>query len=151
MIKQIIGKVSATESNPNTVTDFHFWTHSNLILKPFDVVVVEHIKNSKTYGVVEEISHVTDTPSFLASYVSSDFGDVDVQTFTKRLGMNYVKASVSGNNQGIFIPVLDGKGVRLATRKEILEALGLDKIKNPLLAGYIDMYSDIVEKTKEIV
>jgi|TARA_B100000315_G_scaffold146958_1_gene135968 hypothetical protein len=151
MSKQIIGKVSATERNPNTVTDFHFWTHSEIILKPFDVVVVEHIKNSKTYGVVEEISHVTDTPSFLASYVSSDFGDVDVKTFTKRLGMNYVKASVSGNNKGIFIPVLDGKGVRLATRKEILEALGLDKIKNPLLSGYIDMYSDIGEKTKEIV
>ena len=41
--------------------------------------MVEHVENSKTYGVVEEISHMTDSPSALAGYISSDFGDVDVE------------------------------------------------------------------------
>ena len=85
-MKKIIGKVSATEKSPNTVNEFHFWTKVNIILKPFDVVVVEHIstqkskEKSKTFAVVEEIFHVTDTPSFLSSFISSDFGDTNVKT-----------------------------------------------------------------------
>ena len=58
-----IGKVSATE-NPNTVDHFHFWTERDVILKPFDVIVVDHIKGSITFAVVQEINHVTDTPLF---------------------------------------------------------------------------------------
>ena len=37
-MKREIGKVSATEKNPNTVDHFHFWTDRHVILKPFDVV-----------------------------------------------------------------------------------------------------------------
>ena len=59
----VIGKIIATEKQPSTIEDFTFWTKSDLKLKPFDVVVVEHIQNSKTFGVVEEISHMTDSPS----------------------------------------------------------------------------------------
>ena len=68
-----IGKIIATEKVPTTVDEFFFWTDKHLILKPFDVVKVEHIKNSVTFGVVEEISHLTDGASFLAGYISSDF------------------------------------------------------------------------------
>lgn len=51
-----IGKVIATEKQPSTIETFTFWTKKDLKLKPFDVVVVEHINNSKTFGVIEEIS-----------------------------------------------------------------------------------------------
>lgn len=79
-----IGKIIATEKVPTTVDEFFFWTDKHLILKPFDVVKVEHIKNSVTFGVVEEISHLTDGASFLAGYISSDFGEVKGQKqFTK--------------------------------------------------------------------
>lgn len=61
----IIGKIIATEKQPSTIEDFTFWTKKDLKLKPFDVVAVEHINNSKTFGVVEEISHMTDSPSAL--------------------------------------------------------------------------------------
>jgi uncharacterized protein len=157
MGKTIIGKVSATEKNPNTVHEFHFWTDVKIILKPFDVVVVEHIssvkskKKSKTFAVVEDIFHVTDTPSFLSSYISSDFGDTDVKSFSSRVGFNYIKAKVTGNNQNIFNPVQDGAKVRLANREEIIEAYGLQNVKNPVCAGYFEMYEDIGEKEKEIV
>ena len=49
----VIGKIIATEKQPSTIEDFTFWTKSDLKLKPFDVVVVEHIQNSNTFGVVE--------------------------------------------------------------------------------------------------
>lgn len=136
----VIGKIIATEKQPSTIEDFTFWTKSDLKLKPFDVVVVEHIQNSKTFGVVEEISHMTDSPSTLAGFISSDFGDVDAKSYTERIGMNYVKCKVVGNTEGIYIPVQEGKKVYLATENEIKMALGLDQVKNPIPAGYIKMY-----------
>lgn len=82
MATKIIGKVSATEKSPSTVDDFYFWTNKKTILSPFDIVKVHHVKNEKgedsiTYGVVEEISHITDATSHITSYLSSDFGEVE--------------------------------------------------------------------------
>lgn len=91
---KIIGKVIATEKNPSTIDYFYFWTNKDMILNPFDVVKVSHLQKSVSYGVVEEISHITDTANFLSDYISSDFGDVSVEERTQRIGMNYVKASV---------------------------------------------------------
>lgn len=137
---EAIGKIIATEKQPSTIEEFSFWTEKNLKLKPFDVVVVEHVDDSKTYGVVEEISHMTDSPSALAGYISSDFGDVHSNSYTERIGMNYVKCKVVGNDKDIFIPVQEGRKVFLATKVEIMEALGLNDVKNPLPAGFMEMY-----------
>ncbi|MDM8256707.1 ATP-binding protein [Phocaeicola barnesiae] len=144
---ETIGKIIATEKQPSTIEDFTFWTKKDLKLKPFDVVVVEHIQNSKTFGVVEEISHMTDSPSALAGYISSDFGEVDSIAYTDRIGMNYVKCKVVGNTDGIYIPVQEGKKVYLASECEIKMALGLDQVKNPIPAGYIKMYEGKNEQT----
>ena len=135
-----IGKIIATEKQPSTIEEFTFWTKKDLKLKPFDVVVAEHVENSKTYGVVEEISHMTDSPSALAGYISSDFGDVEASAYTERIGMNYVKCKVVGNDNNIFIPVQEGRKVFLATEEQIMDALGLNDVKNPLPAGYMEMY-----------
>ena len=135
-----IGKIVATEKLPTTVDEFFFWTDKELILKPFDVVKVNHLKNSITFGVVEEISHFTDSSSFLAGYISSDFGDVSSSSYTQRIGMNYVKAKVLANSQNIYTPVLDGYPVSLANEDDVKEALGLKDVKNPLPCGYIEMY-----------
>jgi hypothetical protein len=137
---KIIGKVAATEKAPTTIDVFFFWTDKNRILNPFDVVKVKHIDSSRTFGVIEEISHITDSASYLSSYISSDFGDVEYQPNMNRIGMNYVRAKVVGNSDNIYTPVLDGSEVSLADSNEILEALGLDKIKNKMPCGYIEMY-----------
>lgn len=149
---ETIGRIIATEKQPSTIEEFTFWTRKDLKLKPFDVVVVDHIKDangedSKTFGVVEEISHMTDSPSALAGYISSDFGDVDATTYTERIGMNYVKCKVVGNDKGIYIPVQEGRQVHLANEEQIMEALGLKDVKNPLPAGYIEMYDGENQKT----
>ena len=142
---ETIGKIIATEKQPSTIEEFTFWTKKDLKLKPFDVVVVDHIKDandepSKTFGVGEEISHITDSPSSLAGYISSDFGDINSDAYTERIGMNYVKCKVVGNDKGIYIPVQEGRKVFLANEEQIMEALGLKDVKNPLPAGYIEMY-----------
>ena len=140
---KIIGKVAALEKCPTTIDSFCFWTSKNTLLNPFDVVVVDHVNGSKTYGVVEEISHITDSESFLAEYFSNDFGDIESMSFTERVGMNYVSAKVVGNTQNIFIPVHNGAPVSLGTKEDIREALGLKEIKNPVVCGYLEMYSGV--------
>lgn len=138
----LIGRVIATEKVPTTIDSFCFWTDTELILNPFDVVKVDHIKGSKTFAVIEEISHITDSASFLSNFISNDFGDVNTDAPTLRIGMNYVKANVVGNDKNIFIPVQSGQRVYMATRDEVSEALGLADIKNPLVCGYIEMYEN---------
>jgi len=141
-MQKVIGKVAATEKKPTTIDEFYFWTDKKRILNPFDVVKVEHIEDSVTFGVVEEISHITDSASYLSNFISSDFGDVNTQPNTYRIGMNFVKAKVLGNDKSIYTPVLDGYKVGLANQSEILQALGLKNIKNPLVCGYMEMYRD---------
>lgn len=141
-----IGKVLATEKNPSTMEEFYFWTSPQLVLNPFDVVKVNHINNSITYGVVEEISHITDTANFLSDYISNDFGDVSVQPVTHRIGMNYVKARILGNTKGIYIPVLNSKPVCIAERAEVSDALGLSNIQHPVPCGYLEMYQGASEE-----
>ena len=135
-----IGKIIATEKVPTTVDYFFFWTDKERIIKPFDVIKVAHLNDSTTFGVVEEISHLTDGASFLAGYISSDFGEVEAKSYSNRIGMNYIKARVVGNTRNIYTPVLDSAIVELADPKDVTKALGLENIKNPLPCGIIEMY-----------
>ena len=135
-----IGKIIATEKVPTTVDEFFFWTDKRLIIKLFDVIKVEHLNGSHTFGVVEEIQHLTDGASFLAGYISSDFGEVETTSYSQRIGMNYVKARVVANTENIYTPVLDGAVVTLADKDDVAQALGLQNVKNPLPCGIIEMY-----------
>lgn len=120
---EAIGKIIATEKQPSTIEEFTFWTRKDLKLRPFDVVVVDHVTDAqgnptKTFGVIEEISHMTDSPSALAGYISSDFGQVDSQSYTERIGMNYVKCKVVGNTSNIYI-YLFRRGEKFISQNEM--------------------------------
>lgn len=140
MSNTIIGRVLATEKNPTTIDNFTFWTDPELILNPFDIVKVQHVNNSFSYGVIEDIAHITDAASFLTNFISSDFGDVNAEENTLRVGMNYVTAKVVCNTENIYIPLQSNAKVMLATAEEINYALGLNDIRNPLVCGYLEMY-----------
>lgn len=142
MENKLIGRVIATEKCPTTMDKFTFWTDCNLKLHAFDIVKIEHIEGSYSYGVIENISHITDAQSFLTSYISSDFGNVEVEAPTLRVGMNYVEASVSFNDKNLYTPVHSGAKVFLASADEVIKALGLDNIQNPLVCGFLKMYED---------
>lgn len=137
---KLIGKVLATEKNPTTIDEFYFWTNSDTKLNAFDIVKVECGDGTNTFGVIESISHITDETSFLTSFISSDFGDVDISEPTFRVGMNYAYAKVSYNTKGDYTPVHNNSKVFLASIEEITFALGLDKVENPLVCGSLKMY-----------
>lgn len=147
MAEEIIGKVSATEKNPSTINEFYFWTKAGYKLSPFDVIKVGHIENSITYGVIEEICHVTDSANHFSSFISSDFGDISPvsEGNTDRLAFNYVKAKVVGNTKDIYTPVLHNTAVSLCNVEDIKNALGLSDVKkNRLTCGYLEMYGEKV-------
>lgn len=146
MAEDVIGKVSATEKNPSTINEFYFWTKAGYKLSPFDVIKVGHIEDSITYGVIEEICHVTDSASHFSSFISSDFGDISPvsEGNTDRLAFNYVKAKVVGNTKDIYTPVLHNTAVSLCNVADIKEALGLSDVKNRLTCGYLEMYGEKV-------
>ena len=140
MKNSVIGRVVATEKVPTTIDDFTFWTAPDLILHPFDIVKVQHVNDSFSYGMIEDISHITDANSFLTDFISNDFGDVAAEANTLRIGMNYVKAKIICNTKNIYIPLQSNAKVMLASDAEINYALGLSDIKNPLVCGYLEMY-----------
>lgn len=149
-MNKLIGKIAATENNPTTIDEFYFWTDVNLILNPFDVVKVNHINKSCTYGVIQEIFHITDSVGYLNNYISSDFGNAEIMPNTLRIGMNYVKAKFCYNDKDIYIPVQNDAQVYLATEQEIEAALGLKDVKNPITCGYLEMYSNTASASDKV-
>ena len=148
MANELIGRIVATEKYPTTIDYFNFWTNPDLILNPFDIVKVEHVNNSFSYGIIEDISHITDAASFLTNYISSDFGNVETEENTLRIGMNYVKAKVICNTANIYIPLQSNAKVMLASAEEINYALGLNNIRNPIVCGYLEMYEGTKQSNK---
>jgi len=139
-MSRLIGRILATDKSPTTMDKFCFWTDQSERLGAFDIVKVDHLDGSHTFGVIESISHITDAQSFLTNFISSDFGDVNVEAPTFRVGMNYVEAKVSYNDKNLYTPVHNNAKVYLATADEITYALGLADVDNPLVCGSIKMY-----------
>lgn len=137
-----IGKVTATEKQPTTCNTLRFWVHHDVVIRPFDIVRIEHItkydgKPSYTYAIVQDLEYITDSPGHLASYVSSDFGDLNAMPQNERMGTTIAQAEVLYNNQEIEMPVRDGARVEWADVEGIKEALGLSAYQQPIPAGYI--------------
>ena len=143
--RKLIGRVSATEKYPSSCDDFQFWLSDDAILSPFDIVRVENkTDDSVTYGVVQDILHITDGTGHLSNYVSSDFGNVDTTPMTRRLSLSYAKVSVIHNTKENFMPVFEGSPVYTADNHDIEVALGLDNIdeKTAIPAGLMKTSSN---------
>jgi DNA helicase HerA-like ATPase len=145
-MSRLIGRVLATEKNPTTMDMFCFWTEQNEKLNAFDIVKVKHLDGSFTFGVIENISHITDAQSFLTNFISSDFGDVNIEEPTFRVGMNYAEAKVSYNDKNLYTPVHNNSEVYLATADEVTFALGLANVENPLVCGSLKMYEGTADE-----
>lgn len=149
--RKLIGRVSATEKYPSSCDDFQFWLSDDTILSPFDIVRVENkTDDSITYGVVQDILHITDGTGHLSNYVSSDFGNVDTTPMTRRLSLSYAKVSVIHNTKENFMPVFEGSPVYTADNKDIEIALGLDNIdeKTAIPAGLMKASNNVAVPIK---
>jgi len=126
--RQPIGRASATERDPNSSEQFSFWLAPDALVNPFDIVEAEHVQDSRTYGLVVNIQHITDAPSHLSNYISNDFGDVTQVPSTPRQGTNVAEVDVLSNNKDLYMPIPSEASVRFADEPGIHVALGIDEM-----------------------
>jgi DNA helicase HerA-like ATPase len=153
---KIIGRTSATERDPNTADKFNFWITGGEIVNPFDIVESEHFDKSKTYGLVTGLEHRTDAASHLANFVSNNFGSIEEEPNTPRVGATMAKVNVMMNDgggknpdgtqkDGIYMPVENEKNVRFSDEAGIHIALGIETMEkeNRIPAGLIKMSNEV--------
>lgn len=146
--EEIIGKASATERDPNSSERFSFWLASNKIVNPFDIVEAAQMGETRTFGLVTNVKQVTDAPSHLSNFISSDFGSTEANPQTPRQGANVADVNVLANYDpsqeypmGIYMPVQSDSAVRFSDEGGIHVALGIDKMpeRSRIPAGLIRM------------
>ena len=148
--KKSIGKASATQNDPNSSEKFSFWLAPEEIVNPFDIVEADQMAGTRTFGLVTNIKQVTDAPSHLSNYISSDFGSTANEPQTPRQGANVAEVNVLANYDpstdqrypmGIYMPVQNESPVQFADEAGIHVALGIDKMdeKDRIPAGMIRM------------
>jgi hypothetical protein len=139
-----IGKVIATESKPTSCSTVRFWVRDDVIIRPFDIVRIPHLGNSRSYAIITDLEYLTDGGGDLSGYVSSDFGDVNSAPQNPRLGTTIAEAEVLHNDKEIEMPIRDGASVHWADEDGIRKALGLDGLRHPIPAGYLRMSNETV-------
>lgn len=134
---KIIGKASATERESNASEKFFFWLAPEEIVNPFDIVEANQMAETRTFGLVTNIKQITDAPSHLSNFISSDFGSTESTPQTPRQGANVAEVSVLANYDpsepkrypmGIYMPVQSEAPIRFADETGIHVALGIDKM-----------------------
>src|ERR671915_16486 len=118
-----IGKTLASDRFPNTMDSFWFSINPDIIISPFDFVTVRHIFNTRTIGMVKELRATEDIGTAARVAVMANTGIESDSVKTIAIGM----------------PVGAAKPVRFATQKEVIFALGIPEMQNPIPAGLIEM------------
>jgi len=145
---QEIGKTSATDRDPNTSDKFLFWLAPGVIVNPFDIVQVEQVSHegkSKTFGLVTTLEHRTDSPTHLANFISSNFGELAEEPNTPRQGTTVANVNVLSNSKDIYMPVSSEKVVSFADEAGVQVALGIDTMdpRDRIPAGLIKMSNGV--------
>ncbi|MDQ3883246.1 MAG: hypothetical protein M3243_04240 [Thermoproteota archaeon] len=122
-----IGKTLASDRFPNTMDSFWFSVNPDIVISPFDFVTVRHILDTRTIGMVKELKAAEDVG--IAARVA-----IMANTGTE---------NESGNTIFIGMPVGASKPVRFATEKEVIYALGIPEMQNPVPAGIIEMTNGV--------
>ena len=139
-----IGRVVATEKEPTTTGEVRFWLAPNVELKPFDFVRVTAPESTEReigefYAIIHEIKQVSDEPSPLSSFVSSDFGKSEIEPRVSRVVATFAEAAVLFNTYDIEMPIPHGSQVHWPDEDGVRRALGILDYERSTPAGYITM------------
>jgi DNA helicase HerA-like ATPase len=167
-----IGKTIVSDRFPITMDNFWFALNSNVVANPFDFITVENLHNTRTIGIVKELQTIAiDSYSLLQPGVkeqqqlllppqttttTTTTVDLDSQkhqytlspyvlTIAKVAVMANTGVEVEGtkNSISISMPVGAGKTVKFASAEEIIFALGIPEMGNPIPAGVIETTSGL--------
>jgi DNA helicase HerA-like ATPase len=161
-----IGKTIVSDKFPITMDNFWFALNSNVVANPFDFITVENLHSTRTIGIIKELQTIAiDSYSLLQSGIKEqqlllpppttrtttttvDLGGQEHQyplsshilTIAKVAVMANTGVEVEGtkNSISISMPVGAGKTVKFASAEEIIFALGIPQMGNPIPAGVIE-------------
>ena len=154
-----IGKTISSERFPNNMDGFWFAISPNVIINSFDFVTVDNLYNSKTIGIVKELQAVAekDYADYFSDYQKNIREQEQLKETEKQpqqlLSDNAPKGLILAKvgtiaNTGVLdarkeavsinFPVGIGKSVRFATEDEIIFALGIPEMVDPIPAGVIE-------------
>ncbi len=157
IISDIIGKTIESEKYQITMDEFWFSIVPDKIIGPFDFISVENICNTITIGIVKELRTIRsadvtisnqysrqnyslrNNPTNTKNYVDQGIRIARVAVMTNANINSIHSDSKSTNDMNIRMPVDIDKAVRFANEKEILLALGIPKMEDPVMAGIIEM------------
>src|ERR671910_67847 len=166
-LHQEIGKTIASERFLNTMDGFWFALKPNVIINSFDFVTVDNLFNSKSIGIIKELQAVTAAEhDYYNNYLSDNHTLSSTKEQLKQKGKEkedekneqlshrqlnsliLVKVAIMANtgvkaegyeeSKSVNFPVGVGKMVRFATEDEIIFALGIPQMENPIPAGIIE-------------
>ena len=131
ILRKTIGKTSSPEREPSTTTQFQFWLADGIRLNPFDFVTAEHLDDSKTIGIAQDIKNLTDAESHITNYVSHDFGKPQAEPYVERVSSAIAQIAVIRNTREpeLMMPVPPDRNVYFSSEKEVRLAIGADQIK----------------------
>jgi uncharacterized protein len=118
-----IGQTLASDRFPNTMDSFWFSINPDIIMNPFDFISVKHIFNTTTIGIVKDLQAAEEVGTAARVAIMANTG-IEKE---------------SGKSIPIGMPVGPAKPVRFATEKEVIFALGIPEMENPIPAGVIEM------------
>ena len=162
-----IGKTIVSDRFPITMDNFWFALHSNVVANPFDFITVENLHSTRTIGIVKELQTIAiDSYSLLQPGVKEqqlllppptttatttttvDLGRQEHQYMLSPYVLTIAKVAVMANTGvevegtknsiSISMPVGAGKTVKFASAEEIIFALGIPEMGNPIPAGVIE-------------
>lgn len=159
-----IGKTIVSDKFPITMDNFWFALNSNVVANPFDFITVENLHSTRTIGIVKELQTIAiDNYSLLQPGVKEqqlvlppptttattvDLGRQEHQYMLSPYVLTIAKVAVMANTGvevegtknsiSISMPVGAGKTVKFATAEEIIFALGIPEMGNPIPAGIIE-------------
>ena len=160
-LHQEIGKTIASERFLNTMDGFWFALKPNIIINSFDFVTVENLFDSKSIGIIKDLQAVAEYDYYYNNDLSNNSTKSSTKDQSKKEeekkdqlsniqpnGVVLAKVAIMANGgvkaQGykedisINFPVGVGKTVRFATKDEIIFALGIPQMENPIPAGIIE-------------
>jgi DNA helicase HerA-like ATPase len=159
-----IGKTIVSDKFPITMDNFWFALNSNVVANPFDFITVENLHSTRTIGIVKELQTIAiDDYSLLQPGVKEqqlvlpppttttttvDLGRQEHQYMLSPYVLTIAKVAVMANTGvevegtknsiSISMPVGAGKTVKFASAEEIIFALGIPEMGNPIPAGVIE-------------
>jgi hypothetical protein len=153
-----IGKSLVSTSHPSSIDYFWFVVNKNSILNTFDFVTVKNLHNTKTIGIVQDLTcEILNTSYDLAFQEPEIIGPRNLGDNERIANNNSTKECIiarvaivantgltrkesrSHNTLSVNFPVTAGKDVRFSSAKEILFSLGVPKMGIPISAGIIEM------------